>query len=63
MFDDKNNEMMILNPEEAADYLRIGMNTMYTLLNSHLIKACRIGRSWKIPKKSLDEYVMENCCK
>lgn len=55
------NELIILNPEEAADYLRIGMNNMYKLLNEKKIKACRIGRTWKIPKTSLDEYILQNC--
>lgn len=47
----------ILTPEEAMDYLNIGKNAMYELLGSGEIKGFRIGTRWKIPKKSLDEYV------
>ena len=52
-----NNEYDILTPEETMDYLNIGRNTLYNLLNSGKLKGFRIGRNWKIPRKSLDEYV------
>ncbi len=52
-----NNEYDILTPEETMDYLNIGRNTLYSLLNSGKLKGFRIGRNWKIPRKSLNEYV------
>ena len=55
-----NNEYDILTPEETMDYLNIGRNTLYHLLNSGKLKGFRIGRNWKIPRKSLDEYVEQN---
>lgn len=55
-----NNEYDILTPEETMDYLNIGRNTLYNLLNSGKLKGFRIGRNWKIPRKSLDEYVEQN---
>ena len=54
----KENDYEILTPEEVADYLYIGMNSVYKLLESGKLKAFRIGRNWKIPKASLDEYIL-----
>ncbi len=55
-----NNEYDILTPEEVMDYLNIGRNSLYALLNSGEIKAFRVGRNWKIPRKSLDKYIDES---
>ena len=41
----------LITPEEVADMLGCGMNTTYKLLKSGKIKAMRIGRVWKIPKR------------
>ena len=50
----------ILTPEDVMDYLYIGRNAVYKLLNSGELKAFRVGRNWKIPKKALDEYIDSN---
>jgi len=55
-----NNEYDILTPDEVMDYLVIGKNTLYKLLNSGELKGFRIGRNWKIPRKALDAYVDKN---
>lgn len=47
----------ILTPEEAAEALRIGMNAMYNKLRNEEIHGFRNGRSWRISKESLIEYV------
>lgn len=54
MFD---NGYDILTPYEVMDYLGIGENTLYKLLNSGELGAFRIGRNWKIPRKALDKYI------
>lgn len=36
-----------------------GMNTTYKLLKSGKIKAMRIGRVWKIPKRAVQEYIVQ----
>lgn len=41
----------LITPEEVADMLNCGMNTTYKLLKTGKIKAMRIGRVWKIPKR------------
>lgn len=48
----------ILTTEEACEILRVGYNTLYDLLQSGKLKAYRNGRLWRIPKKSIIEYVI-----
>ena len=50
----------ILSPEEAMDELRIGKNSIYDLLNSGKLKGFKVGRNWKIPRKSIDNYIDKN---
>ena len=48
----------IMRLEEVMQYLDIGKNTLYGLLKSGELNAFKIGKVWKIPKKSLEEYVL-----
>ena len=57
MFENPND---ILSPEEAMGELQIGKNAIYILLNSGKLKAFRIGRNWKIPRKAIDAYIDSN---
>ena len=50
-----NNEIMQI--EEVMEYLNIGKNTMYGLLKSGELNAFKIGKVWKIPKASVEDYV------
>lgn len=50
----------ILSPEEAMEELRIGKNSIYDLLNSGKLKGFKVGRNWKIPRKSIDNYIDKN---
>ena len=47
----------ILTVEELCDLLKIGQNAAYSLLNSGSIKAFRNGRTWRIPKQAVIDYV------
>ena len=47
----------ILTPEEVAEALRIGMNAIYDKLRSGEIHGFRNGRSWRISKEALIDYV------
>lgn len=49
----------ILTTDEVMEYLLIGRNTLYELLRSGKIKAFKIGSSWKISKKAVDEYIRQ----
>ena len=51
------NPYYILSPEEAMDELQIGRNAIYKLLGSGKLKGFKVGRNWKIPRKSLDAYI------
>lgn len=50
-------ENEIMKFEEVMEFLNIGKNTLYRLLNNGEINAFRIGKVWKIPKKSVEEYI------
>lgn len=47
----------VMTIEQFMDYLSIGKNTAYKILNSGQIKSFKIGRVHKIPKISVDEYI------
>jgi len=50
----------ILTVEELCEVLRIGKNTAYRLLKSNEIKSVKIGKIYKIPKKSVRKYLEKN---
>ena len=50
----------ILTVEEACDALRMGYNAVYDHLNEGKLKAYKNGRVWRIPKKSLEKYILES---
>ena len=47
----------LLTVDEACEALRIGHNTIYTLLKQGELKGYRCGRIWRIPRAALEEYV------
>ena len=49
----------ILTVDELCDLLKIGQNAAYSLLNSGHIKAFRNGRTWRIPKQAVIDYVQK----
>lgn len=50
-------ENEIMRFEEVMEFLSIGKNTLYNLLNNREINAFKIGKVWKIPKKSVEEHI------
>lgn len=54
MFD---NMPEILNLKQCQKALRLGRNSMLELLQNGDIRAFKLKGSWKIPKRSLVEYV------
>lgn len=46
--------------EEVMEYLNIGKNTLYKLLNNGEISAFKIGKVWKIPKNEVDNYIRKS---
>ncbi len=57
MFCDAKDYGEILTVENLMDYLNIGRTTAYKLVQSGKIKTLRIGKVYRISKKSIDEYV------
>ncbi len=53
------NEPVLMTASELADYLGIGKNRAYELLNSGEIKGFRIGSVWKVTKAAVDRYIYE----
>lgn len=51
----ENNDIMRF--EEVMEYLDIGKNTLYGLLKNDEINAFKIGKVWKIPRKSVEDYI------
>ncbi|MDE5582802.1 MAG: helix-turn-helix domain-containing protein [Ruminococcus sp.] len=47
----------IITIEELMKLLNIGKNTAYRLLESGEIRAFILGNKWKIPRKSVIEYI------
>ncbi len=48
----------ILTVSDVSDILYIGKNRVYELLSSGQLKAFRIGKVWKISKKSVEDYIL-----
>ena len=48
---------------DLCEILAIGTNSAYQLLRTNQIKAFRIGRVWKIPRISVEEYILDTCNK
>ena len=53
----------IITLDDLCEQLMIGRNIAYKLLSSGKIKAFQIGRIWKIPQQSVDEYIASSCKK
>ena len=54
----ENNEMvLVLTVEDLARILAISKNTAYELVRSRKIRSVKIGRTYRIPKAALEEYL------
>lgn len=47
----------LMSPPELANYLGIGRNLAYQLLNEGIIKGFKIGKQWKVSKQAVDLYI------
>lgn len=55
------NNNTLVEIDGLCEILGIGKNTAYELLNNNEIDAFKIGTVWKIPKKSIDEFIERKC--
>ncbi len=51
----------VLTVKEMMDMLAIGKNTAYRLLREGTIQSFRIGTSYKVLRKSVEDYIYSNC--
>lgn len=57
MYNDELSDLITV--DELCEWLAIGKNAAYTLLNSGKIKAFRIARIWKISRAAVIEYIKQ----
>lgn len=50
---------LVLRVEDLTQILSIGRNTAYELVRSGKIKSIRIGKSYRITKEALTEYLAQ----
>ncbi len=55
--EERTKNIEILTLPDLMSYLAIGKSTAYNLLKSGKIRSFRIGRNYKIPMKSVLEFV------
>lgn len=55
-----NDKTRTLSIQELCSMLNIGRNTAYTLIKTKKLKAFKIGKSWKIPASSVEEYIRQS---
>jgi excisionase family DNA binding protein len=44
----------ILTPDQAADYLQVDRETVYRYIRSGKLDASKLGRSYRIPRRSIE---------
>lgn len=55
-----NDKTKTFSVHELCSMLNIGRNTAYTLIKTKKLKAFKIGKSWKIPASSVEEYIRQS---
>lgn len=52
-----NTSETLMTIADVCEELMVGRNSVYHLLETKKLKGFRIGRIWKIPRKSIAEYI------
>ena len=52
--------LTVLSVTEVAEYLSVGKNRIYELLNTGTLKGFRMGSTWKISWMALETYIMDS---
>jgi excisionase family DNA binding protein len=53
-------ENLLLKPAEVAEILRIGRSLVYVLLSTGEIPSIRLGKCIRVPKASLEKWMVEH---
>jgi len=48
----------ILTIEEVSEILKMGRGSIYVLLQKGKLKGLRNGRTWRIPKLAVQEFIL-----
>jgi excisionase family DNA binding protein len=51
------NEVRFLTVAEVASIMRVSKMTVYRLVHSGDLPAVRVGRSFRVPEKAVDDYL------
>ena len=54
----ENSILTVLSVSEVAEYLGVGKNRVYELLNDGSLKGFRMGATWKISRMDLENYIL-----
>ena len=54
----ENSILTVLSVSEVAEYLGVGKNRIYELLNAGALKGFRMGSTWKISRMALENYIL-----
>ena len=47
----------VLTPRQVMDYLQLGRDSVYQLLASGELPCVRIGRTYRTPRRALEEWL------
>ena len=50
-------EVLLYNPEQAADLLNVSRSAIYELMRSGELESIKIGRSRRIPASAISDFV------
>ena len=56
----KTNASDILTPDQAAAYLQVNRETVYRYIREGRLMAAKLGRSYRIPRRSLELLLLAN---
>jgi excisionase family DNA binding protein len=48
----------MMTPEQVADYLQLNTDTVYRLIREQELAATRIGRTYRIPREDLEQFLI-----
>ena len=54
----ENSILTVLSVSEVAEYLGVGKNRVYELLNDGGLKGCRMGATGEIRRMALENYIL-----
>lgn len=54
----ENSILTVLSVSEVAEYLGVGKNRVYELLNDGSLKGFCMGATWKISRMALENYIL-----